>query len=319
MKELEIKKTLNVKRLMMAVAMTACVVSHAFAATPKKENLIMHDQITLGDVFDGVKNNADYSLAPAPAMGRSVTLNAADLTRISEAFNLGWVSDGSPQQVVIRRSSCEISAHDIQSALQKKLADAMKGQKLEMELTDPSVSLRVADGADKTVDVTGLTYDAAKGEFKATVSAALSPDVQKEVKGRFYSISQLPVLKTPLRQGDVISANDIDYIDIRAVDISATMVVDAAKLIGQTPRRGISALKPITAGDVQAPLVIKKGDLVTMMLKSDILSLTAQGRALDNGAEGDVVRVMNTASKQVVEGIITGPQVVNVRPVANTL
>jgi flagella basal body P-ring formation protein FlgA len=319
MKELEAGKTLNLKRLMMAAAMTACVVSHAFAATPRKENVIMHDQITLGDVFDGVRDNADYSLAPAPAPGRSVTLNAGDLARISEAFHLGWAPDGSLQQVVIRRSSREIGAHDIQQALQKKLAEELKGGKLELELSDPSVSFRVPDGTDKTVNVESLTYDAARGEFKATVSAAPAPEIKKEVKGRFYSISRLPVLKTPLRQGDVISAHDIDYIDIRAADISPGMVVDAAKLVGQTPRRGISALKPITAGDVQLPLIIKKGDLVTMMLKSDILSLTAQGRALESGSAGEVVRVMNTSSKQVVEGVIAGPQTVSIRPLANTL
>jgi flagella basal body P-ring formation protein FlgA len=319
MKELENKKTLNLKRLMMAVAMTACVVSHAFAATPRKESVIMHDQVTLGDVFDGVRSNADYVLAPAPEAGGSLILNAADLTRISEAFHLGWTSDGSRQQAVIRRSSSEVGANDIRTALQEKLAAALNGQNLETELSDPSISFRVADGGDTTLEVENLTYDITKGEFKASVFTAAAPDLKKEVKGKFYSLLQLPVLKAPLRPGDVISAADIDYINVRAANVSASTIVDAKKLTGLTPRRGLSAMKPLMAADVQMPVIIKKGDLVTMMLKSDILNLTAQGRAMDNGAEGDVVRVMNTSSKQVVEGVITGPQAVSIKPASNTL
>lgn len=316
MKELKISKTVNFKRLLTAVAMTACVFSHAFAATPKTESTILHDKITLGDVFDGVTDNADYYLAPAPAMGQSVTLGASDLVRISDAFKLGWSPVTKMEQVVVRRASSEIDRFDIQAALQEKISEEMKGQKFDMELSDRAISFRIPEGAEKNVDVDSLSLDAAKGEFKAVVSVK---NVKKEVKGKLYPIHQLPVLRDPLRQGDVIGASDIEYIDIRASDVTPTMVVDAQKLIGLTPRRGIPALKPIVAGDVQQPMVVKKGELVTMTLKSNIISLTAQGKALDNGAAGDVIRVMNTASKQVIDAVITGPQTVNVKAPSNAL
>lgn len=319
MKALEITKTLDLKRLMMAVAMTACLVSHAFAATPKMESTVTSDQITLGDVFDGVRDNADHYLAPAPAAGKFVTLNASDLTRISAAFNLGWTPDNNMAQVVIRRSSTTIDRYDIQAALQGRLAEELKGQKFEMDLSDHAISLKIADASNKAVAVESLAYDLAKSEFKATVSAASAPDVKKEVKGKLYQISQLPVLREPKRPGDIIAAADIDYIETRALDITSSMVVDAGKLVGQTPRRGISAMKPVVAGDVQPPLVVKKGDLVTMALKSNTLNLTAQGRAMDNGAEGDTIRVMNTNSKQVVGAIVTGYQAVSIKPLMNTL
>ena len=54
-----------------------------------------------------------------------------------------------------------------------------------------------------------------------------------------------------------------------------------------------------------------------MLLKSDIISLTAQGRALDNGAAGDAIHVMNTTSKQVIDAVVTGPQAVSIRPPLN--
>src|SRR5262249_40033277 len=145
------------------------------------------------------------------------------------------------------------------------------------------------------------TYDAVNSTFRAVVSAAAAPDLKREVGGHYYAVSRIPVLKAPLRPGDIISANDIDYVEMRANDISSSMITEASSLIGETPRRGVAAMKPLTLSDVKLPIIVKKGDLVTMVLKNSLLSLTAQGRAMDDGAAGDAIRVMNSASKQVID------------------
>ncbi|HMA14754.1 MAG: flagella basal body P-ring formation protein FlgA [Bacteroidota bacterium] len=48
------------------------------------------------------------------------------------------------------------------------------------------------------------------------------------------------------------------------------------------------------------------------------MQLTAQGRALENGAEGDVVRVMNTSSNTVVSAVVIDSGVVEVVPARTT-
>ena len=50
-----------------------------------------------------------------------------------------------------------------------------------------------------------------------------------------------------------------------------------------------------------------------MRLMSETISLTTQGRAMDSGSEGDVIRVINTGSKKVVDAVVAGPQIVIVR------
>ncbi len=300
-------------KAIMATVVMALVAGQAFAATPKTESFVTRDKITLGDVFDDVTANADYYLAPAPAAGKATVLNAGDLSRIAEAFHLGWKPQTNLEQVVVRRAAAEASpqvvgAADIQAALQEPLAEKMKGQKFDTELFDQTVSLRVPKTADKTVNVESLVYDAAQGTFKATVSAQAAPGVKKEIKGRLYPLVQVPVLKSALRPGEVISAADIDTVGMRRGNISPNVLTDAGKLIGRTPKHGLPAMRPVAAGDVQAPLLIKKGDLVTMELKSGVISLTAKGRALDSGAEGEAIRIMNTNSKQVVDAVVTGTQ-----------
>lgn len=301
---------------MMAVQMAMTANISAFAmATPKTDSVITSDKITVGDVFDGVETGAASYLAPAPASGKTVTYTAHDLSRISEAFHLGW-TETAGAQVTIRMASSTIDRYDIEAALQEKIAAELHGDKFEMELADRSIHMTTPSETKPVLSIENLKYDMTKGEFTAT---AMADDVKKELRGRIFQINQIPVLKTALRSGDVISASDIDYIDMRSNIITNSMIIDAKKLIGQTPRRGVAALRPLTLTDVQLPIIVKKGDSVTMALKSNSISLTAQGKALDNGAVGDNIRVMNISSKQTIDATVTGEQTVTVRAPSTAL
>ncbi|MBU6475116.1 MAG: flagellar basal body P-ring formation protein FlgA, partial [Alphaproteobacteria bacterium] len=140
-----------------------------------------------------------------------------------------------------------------------------------------------------------------------------APDARETVTGHYCAIERIPVLNAPLNPGDVIRAADIDYVDMRSTDVSSSMITQAANLIGRTPRFGLPAMRPVAANAVKLPQVIRKGELVTMTLDSAFISLTAKGRALDNGAVGDDIRIMNPSSKQIIDAVITGPQTVSVQ------
>lgn len=291
----------------------------ALAAAPRTEGGVIANVVTVADVFSGVKDKdfAGYVLAPAPQNGETLTLGVSDLKRISDAFNLGWMPETGREQVVIRRATHEIDRFEIEAALREKATADMPDAKFELHLDNRAAEIQVPRESGTTLVVDGLRTDLARGTFSAILSALNAegePVVKTEVTGRIQVVLSVPVLKTGLRQGDVIGSGDISWVDMRAADVSANIVVDAEKLVGQTPRRGITALRPISAGDIQPPVMVKKGDLVTLTLQNGIIHLTMQGKALESGAAGDSVRVINTASNQTVEGIVTGAQSVDVPP-----
>jgi flagella basal body P-ring formation protein FlgA len=94
-------------------------------------------------------------------------------------------------------------------------------------------------------------------------------------------------------------------------------ILDPDRLVGQTPRRLIGANTPLRPSDVQAPIVIAKGTLVTVMLQTDRMMITARGRAMEDAAAGEVVRVLNTQSRTVIEGIAANSGTVLVHPPAS--
>src|SRR3546814_18630578 len=79
-----------------------------------------------------------------------------------------------------------------------------------------------------------------------------------------------------------------------------------------SPRRPIRAQDVIRTTDLETPVMVTKNSMVIIRLQTDRMQLTVQGRALDDGAEGDVVRVMNSQSNNVVsdrKSVVSGTSV----------
>lgn len=304
------------RRLLMMVAMTAVMASKAWAGdiTPKYDSVVTADVVTVGDVFSGVTRSADHVLAPAPALGEELKLSAHDLKRIADAFGYDWQPQNNMEQVVIRRDAVEVDRYQIEAALQEKFARALPGRRFELALDSGSRSFYVPPTETALPEVLDLTTDVSRAQFRAVVAVGA---VQRAVTGQFYLVTEVPVLQKPVRSGDIITEADVTYVDIREKDLTARTVLDAAQLVGKSARRSLPAMRVLAASDVTEPLLVKKGDLVTVTVQNSTLHLTAQGKALENGAAGATVRVMNTSSSQILEAVVTGAQKVTVGLAAN--
>jgi flagella basal body P-ring formation protein FlgA len=118
------------------------------------------------------------------------------------------------------------------------------------------------------------------------------------------------VLDHAMMPGDTIGPHDIATARLAADRVAADALADARELLGKTPRRPLRAQEPLRLGDVQAPLLLHKGDIVTIILETPTMRLTAEGRALEDGAMGAPVHVANTKSGRVIDARVTGDGVV---------
>lgn len=113
-----------------------------------------------------------------------------------------------------------------------------------------------------------------------------------------------------LRPATVIAPGDVVTVDA-AVEGALR---DPAAAIGQEARVVIYAGRPIHPGDLAAPALVERNQLVVLAYAAGPLVIRAEGRALGRGARGDVVRVMNLASRTVVSGRVDAPGIVSVGP-----
>ena len=87
-----------------------------------------------------------------------------------------------------------------------------------------------------------------------------------------------------------------------------------ASVVGQEARISIYAGRPILAADLGPPAVVDRNQIVSLVYQSGALAILTEGRALARGGVGDVIRVMNLASRSTVSGRIAADGTVLVGP-----
>ena len=118
---------------------------------------------------------------------------------------------------------------------------------------------------------------------------------------------EVPVLARSIQRGETIRISDLEFIKQRRQTIGRNTITDTSRIVGKTPRRYLQTGKPIRMADLRMPILVARGKLVTLTLKNQHMLITAQVKALENGAIGDVIRVTNTRSRQTVQGVVIGP------------
>jgi len=99
---------------------------------------------------------------------------------------------------------------------------------------------------------------------------------------------------------------------MREETVRREVLLELDRVVGQSARRPLRAGEVLRDNDLRAPLLVNRNGLVTIVLRAGGMSLSAQGRALDDGARGDTVRVLNVQSKRTIEAQVIGPDAVAV-------
>lgn len=88
----------------------------------------------------------------------------------------------------------------------------------------------------------------------------------------------------------------------------------ADQVVGQALRVAVQAGRPLRVDDLTAPEVVARNQLIRLHYSLGGMTITAEGRALDAGAIGQMVRVMNLSSRGTVQGAVLPDGSVQVAP-----
>lgn len=306
------------------VVLCAMFASPAAYALPVPRSLVTigQDNVKLGDVFEGLSAHQDFVLAPAPQPGQEVVWNKPTLQRIATAFNLPW----RPQDndvVRIRRAGITVDADTLKATLRDSLISGGYGDNFTIVLRSPldMEPLVLPEDGSGTLSVTNLTYSPATGFFTAELmiaglqKAASGVPETRIIRGEAKALVNVPALNRTIRAGETIAASDLIWITEEQRTLrggKAGVAMRADDLIGKAARKTLTAQTAIKFDDIQSPLLVKRGDLVTIALENSAMQLTARGRAMSDGAHGEVIKVSNIASNRVIEARVSGDKQVSV-------
>ncbi len=179
---------------------------------------------------------------------------------------------------------------------------------------DPAFALALPAASQGNFEVAAIGFDAARQTFAANLSFAGAAGKQlTTVAGNAYTVIDVPAPVHDIAAGDIISAPDLVTIELPADRASASLVTTSDSLTGQAARRTLRARQPVFGYDLKKPVIVKKGDLVTLVFSLPGIELTAAGQALADGGKDDVIAVLNARSRRTIEGRVSGAGTVSVQ------
>lgn len=120
--------------------------------------------------------------------------------------------------------------------------------------------------------------------------------VQIAITGNYLTTAR------PLVAGQSISASDIIVVSGDLSAMPTGILGDPQAVIGKTLRNSLGAGQPLRADQLVAPLVIRQGQTVRVISAGPGFAVTAEGKAMNNAAEGQVAQI-RMSSGQTVSGV----------------
>jgi len=133
------------------------------------------------------------------------------------------------------------------------------------------------------------------------------------VPAQINILENVVITMRPLPRGHQISQQDITTVKRDVGGLHSGFFTDPAKVIGKLIKRSISVNSVLDPNLLQRTLMVRRGEQVIIIAKASGLEVRMMGKALMNGAQGDLIRVRNNTSKQIITGTVTGNGTIDVQ------
>lgn len=278
----------------------------------KRSVTVRDGLVRIGDLLDNAGTLANVPVFRAPDIGTTGTVSTAQVLAALRPHDLFRVDTAGLEEIEVSRPGRLIAAADIEASIVQTLATQYRlGDPKALTVTfdrDPR-ALTVEPSAATDIQIARAYYEARSGRFDVTAEvpgSALAKQAGLRFTGTLMQMVDVPVLTRAVARGEILRPGDVAF-ERRPKSAGVTDAVGASD-----PVAGLAARQALRAGavlrrlDVAKPELVKRDDLVSLIYEVPGILLTTRAKALESGAEGDVVSVINIQSKRTVQGIVTG-------------
>ena len=295
--------------VMAAVAVATAILAHevpASAAALRMQLALHSGTVRLSDLFSDLQPGQDCDIGPAPAPGQHIVVPFSQLVAIASQFGVDWQPGASYASAVLDRPARLVKREEIVAILKPALiaSGAPPGSDVSLgAFASPPLPAELTNAAE----IQTLNYDAQSGRFSALL-AFPAPDtdpVTLRVTGRVEQQVNVLALNQPLPAGSLLSASDLQVVRVRSSSLRGVPITTIADVDGLALRQQGSGGIPLTRDMLIRPMLVTRGRPVVLRLEGAGLTLTTAGVALEAGAAGDRIHVINSVSHAVLIGQVT--------------
>jgi flagella basal body P-ring formation protein FlgA len=295
---------MRIKAALLAATLFA---APAFADEPvilRDAITVEGDMVTLGDLFGIEGEAAGTPITRAPQPGQRGSIDPGYVQEMAARHGYEWANAGHVRRISVTRESRMIGM-DLVTELVAAELYARSGDEFEVQFSGTQ-SFHAPAGATGLPEIANLQHNSSSGLFTAEIVTHEGGQPIR-VTGRAYATTLVPVLTRHISAGEVIEPSDIDWQPVRADRIRADAVMDARAMENMAARRALRPGEPVRGYDLQAPVVVARGEIVALVFTVPGMTLTARARALENAGADEIARFVNLQSNRTVEAMVEGP------------
>jgi flagellar basal body P-ring formation protein FlgA len=288
----------------------------------KREVVVSGALVRIGDLLDDAGPAADIAIFRAPDIGETGEVPAYRVLDAVRPYGV-TVDTAGNTEVAVTRAGRVMTAGVIEASIARLLAPragvadphnlgiTLDGEPPPLRLPDTSGDLRAAQ----------VNYNARSGRFDIIFELPASGMRRAAVRytGTAMETVAVAVVARPLARGEIVKAGDVVIERRPKSAFHDDLSEPSGNPVGLAVRRQLRPGQALHVADLMKPEIVQRNEEVTLIYEVPGLTLTARGKAIDAGAEGDLVNVLNTQSKRTVQGTVAGPARVIVRTVAPRL
>jgi flagella basal body P-ring formation protein FlgA len=278
----------------------------------KPEATVTGAIVRIGDLIENAGIVAKVPIFRAPDLGSTGMVSAETVIEALRPYALIGIDTGDVSEVVVTRASRTIPAKDIEDRIAQALSaqyalGPVKDIVVNFDRELRTIQVETTTKGDPRVGY--LNYDSRSGRFDVSLDMPTGATTRGTLRlaGRAASTIEVVTLARTIERGEIIKTADLVVERRPRGEIGRDIVRDADQVIGFAARGQMQPGKPLRAADLMKPELVQRNETVTLVYQVPGITLTVRGKAVDGGAEGDVISVLNEQSKRTVQGVVAGP------------
>ncbi|MNV30961.1 flagellar basal body P-ring biosynthesis protein FlgA [compost metagenome] len=112
------------------------------------------------------------------------------------------------------------------------------------------------------------------------------------------------ILNRGISAGETLGAADITTAQRDVARIAGAALADPAVAVGRVARRTLSAGSLLSANDLVAQRLVRRGDNVSLVSRLGGVEVRVAGKAMADAGENERVSVENLSSRKIVQGTV---------------
>jgi flagella basal body P-ring formation protein FlgA len=202
----------------------------------------------------------------------------------------------------IRKSAAEFAT--------RQIGGSDKNTVVESGHLDPRLHL---PRCNRPLDATLLGQQRNSPNITVTIKCQGESPWTVHVPVRTSTFAEVFIANRLLPRGVAIQLADLRQERREVGQLSHGYFENAETVVGRMPKRSLPKGAVVSPNDLELNRVIQRGAKVTIIASSGGITVRMPGKALDDAAEGDLIKVENLSSKRIVEAVVLRPGVVEVQ------